>query len=403
MKFILGILIQHVSILIGRQIVGEMECNSSGKGKVPVCSSEAANVGGGSSDTYVVTTGGLYVSQNTPFISFMFHPFELFCSNDGSHCFLGRRIKLKGAIEDTWSHGTPSGTSGFKCGYCYLGQKSGGKTRLTEHLCGLSGNVKPCSHVPPNVKTILLNQVALNKKKKKDIKENRLYIEKALMEHDYRTTLATLDEEAQYEMAMQNSLIDIGSTPKSRASGSGTCQTANPSRSSGVSNLGKTSSSGSKSATLGKASGSGSGAAASTTQRSLRSFYQKPSSSKAPFDIDLARSKVTLQPRIDIMLSGDSAHKLAKTWSKWFHANDIAGRKADCPYFRSAVKLTQQLGDVPIPKGKDIDGPLLDENFNDLKAHMESFKEDWHHFGVTVMCDSWTSNNMMLRWPNPSS
>jgi hypothetical protein len=62
------------------------------------------------------------------------------------------------------------------------------------------------------------------------------------------------------------------------------------------------------------------------------------------------------------MLSGDSALRLAKTWSKWFHANDVPGRKADCPYFRSAIKLTQQLGDVPIPKGKDIDGPLLEQN-----------------------------------------
>jgi len=80
--------------------------------------------------------------------------------------------------------------------------------------------------VPPNVKTILLDQVALAKKKKRDVKESRLYIEKALMEHDYRTTLASLDEEAQYEMAMQNSLMDIGSTPKNRASGSGICRAA---------------------------------------------------------------------------------------------------------------------------------------------------------------------------------
>ena len=127
----------------------------------------------------------------------MFHPFELFCSNDGSRCFLGRQIQLKGAIEDTWSHGTPCGKNGFKCGYCSVGQQSGGWTRLTQHLCGLPGNVKSCSHVPPNVKNILLKQVALAKQKKRDVRETCL--EKALMEHDYRTTLASLDEESQYE------------------------------------------------------------------------------------------------------------------------------------------------------------------------------------------------------------
>jgi len=57
MKFILGILIQHVSILIGKQILGEMECHSSGKGKVPGSSGEPSSV----ADTYVVTTGGLFV------------------------------------------------------------------------------------------------------------------------------------------------------------------------------------------------------------------------------------------------------------------------------------------------------------------------------------------------------
>jgi len=93
------------------------------------------------------------------------------------------------------------------------------------------------------------------------------------------------------------------------------------------------------------------------------------------------------------MLSWDSKLKLA--WSKFFHANDIPGRKADCPYFQSAVKLSQQLGEVLIPKGKEIDGPLVEQNFNDLKAHMESFREDWDRFGVTPMCDSWTSTSMM--------
>lgn len=120
----------------------------------------------GSSNTYVVTTGG-------------------------------RQIQLKGAIKHIWSHGTPCGRNGFKCGYCSVGQQSGGWTRLTQHLCGLPCNVKSCSHVPPNVKNILLKQVALAKQKKRDVRETCL--EKALMEHDYRTALASLDDESQYE------------------------------------------------------------------------------------------------------------------------------------------------------------------------------------------------------------
>ena len=74
--------------------------------------------------------------------------------------------------------------------------------------------------------------------------------------------------------------------------------------------------------------------------------------------------------------------------AKWFHSDDIPGRKADNPYFIAAIKLAQQLGEgVSIPTGRDIDGPLLDMNYNDLKAHMEDYKENWSHFGVTVMCE----------------
>ena len=63
-----------------------------------------------------------------------------------------------------------------------------------------------------------------------------------------------------------------------------------------------------------------------------------------------------MQPRIDVMLEKGHKEKLGIALAKWFHANDIPGRKADFPYFRSALKLAQQLGDgVPIPRGREID------------------------------------------------
>ncbi|AQK41284.1 hypothetical protein ZEAMMB73_Zm00001d024484 [Zea mays] len=317
-----------------------MDCHGRGKGneKAILYSGESSGAAGGLSKTYVVTKEG-------------------------------KRIELKGTIKDTWSHGTKRGKLGWKCGYCNASHASGGATRLREHLCGLQGNVKPCFNVPRDVKNILLEEVALSKKKKRDTTENRLYIQKALVEHDYRTTIARLNEEEQLEMAMRESLRDVGLTYDGSSRGSGIVIGATSG--SRVSN--------SVVGNYGQTSGSRSGS--STKQSSLRSFYLGPSSSKAPFDIDLARSRAPSQPRVDIMLCRDSKLKLWKALSKWFHANDIPGRKADCPYFRSAMKLAQQLGEVPLPKGKDIDGQLLDMNYNDLEAHMESFKEDWSRYG----------------------
>jgi hypothetical protein len=74
--------------------------------------------------------------------------------------------------------------------------------------------------------------------------------------------------------------------------------------------------------------------------------------------------------------------RLGKTWVKWFHANDIPGRKADCPYFVAAVKLPQQLGEgVTVPRGRDICGPSLNMNYENLQTHMDQYKKDWGHFG----------------------
>jgi hypothetical protein len=41
------------------------------------------------------------------------------------------------------------------------------------------------------------------------MRENHLYIEKALIEHDYKTPIASLDEEAQLEMSMTKRHIFI--------------------------------------------------------------------------------------------------------------------------------------------------------------------------------------------------
>ena len=45
---------------------------------------------------------------------------------------------------------------------------------------------------------------------------------------------------------------------------------------------------------------------------------------------------------------------------------------------------------MPIPRGKEIDGPLLDMNYADMEAHMAEFQDDWKDYGVTILCDSWT-------------
>uniref|UniRef100_A0ACD5VHE5 Uncharacterized protein n=1 Tax=Avena sativa TaxID=4498 RepID=A0ACD5VHE5_AVESA len=92
----------------------------------------------------------------------------------------------------------------------------------------------------------------------------------------------------------------------------------------------------------------------------------------------------------------DSREVLRKAWAKFFQDNDIAERKDDCPYFRAAMKITQELGPTPLPTAKEIGGMYLDKNYDEATQWLKLFKQDWKNYGVTLMCDSWTSPTEFL-------
>jgi hypothetical protein len=50
---------------------------------------------------------------------------------------------------------------------------------------------------------------------------------------------------------------------------------------------------------------------------------------------------------------------------------------------------------VPSEQGRDIDGKYLDANEVELKAMFQKWHNEWHEYGVTIMCDSWTSPTHM--------
>ncbi|KAM0914219.1 hypothetical protein ACQ4PT_011657 [Festuca glaucescens] len=118
---------------------------------------------------------------------------------------------------------------------------------------------------------------------------------------------------------------------------------------------------------------------------------------KRYFDADLAKGQGDTQQTMETCINkAEYAEDLGRAWSKWFHANDIPGHKANCPYFKAALKLMLSLPKgVPLPRGLDIDGKYLQSNYEELQAYMAAFKNDWGQYGVTVMCDSWTGPSRM--------
>ena len=93
--------------------------------------------------------------------------------------------------------------------------------------------------------------------------------------------------------------------------------------------------------------GSGSGSGGGGMKGLLRRTFSKRDTS-SHVDFNLSRAKSPVQQMIDTgpwTSKGKSAKDiLGRTWAKWFHVAGIPGRKADDPFFISAIKQTQQWG-----------------------------------------------------------
>lgn len=223
--------------------------------------------------------------------------------------------------------------AGFKCHYCNKQIKGGGATRFREHLAGVIGNVVICTKVPKEVRELMKSLRLSGKARRRAKRKQRLRVENEIAQrvvdvltgndqHYIEIPSDASDENDDVQIAMRRSLKDL--SMKGAVGISGSSQTG-------------------------------------STMASCAGGRQACANKRGVFDIDLARSRTSVQPRIDRAFNTkELAEKLGKAWAKWFHANDIAGKKANCPYFLAAMKLTQQLGEgVPCPTGEAIDGPYL--------------------------------------------
>jgi len=264
-----------------------------------------------------------------------------------------------------WNYGFSVG-QGFKCGFCGTSKKSRGATRLMQHLAGVPGDAAFCQKVTSDVKQAMWTKHKDSKERKKNLKRSKKRLENALVSENGgkgSIYVASDDEEQQVRLVMalsrsDNDLqqeMDMRHASHEHGSSSGS--------------------------SFAPAASGRSGSRPPTVQPRIGSFVTVSSS---------------VQPRIDTTLKEGVVDKLAQAWSKWFHANDIAGIKADCPYYRAAMRLTQEIGTTSrLFSGSDIDGPCLDANYKSIEEALEVFKRDWKRYGVTVMCDSWTGTTNM--------
>ncbi|XP_037482562.1 uncharacterized protein LOC119361477 [Triticum dicoccoides] len=289
------------------------------------------------------------------------------CSRAGCCSVVGRRLRRRARlipgrlhskwlvsndIYYIWNHGPKFG-GGFDCRHCPLITRGGGATRFREHLGGIPGDVRECPNVPRNIRAAMRESRDDSMRKKREKKNRRFRLERDIMEGLYHGegVINIEDGEEEIQAALREILRD-----------------KNVSRA------------------VERRRESGSGVRVSLGKQSITAYFDK----------ELSSNKVSMQPKISTALNVESKDVLGQAWAKFFHANDIAGLKANCPYFRAAVKITQNLGPAPVPTAKEIDGIYLDKNYEEAEQWLKMFKQDWRNYGVTVMCDSWT-------WPTGMS
>ncbi|XP_048544817.1 uncharacterized protein LOC125523790 isoform X2 [Triticum urartu] len=267
-------------------------------------------------------------------------------------------------VTNIWCHGKSLEGNAWSCSYCGAVKLGGGATRFKQHLAGLGPECYSCLSAPHHVVAVFRKGIPEGIDRRRKAKEGKKRVVDEVNHLNNLGTSIHIDCEDEDDEILRQSLQNSLHEDHGRTSGvRGTVGSS------------------------GGVKGSSSGGVKGSSSGGVKDF----------FDVDLAYSRTRPQQTMEVCINkAEYESRIGKAWAKWFHANDIPGHKANCPYFVGPVKLTQDLGKgVPAPKGIDIDGIYLNSNYEELQQYVAKFKDDWPTYGVTIMSDSWTGPSRM--------
>ncbi|KAK4417116.1 hypothetical protein Salat_2537100 [Sesamum alatum] len=96
------------------------------------------------------------------------------------------------------------------------------------------------------------------------------------------------------------------------------------------------------------------------------------------------------------MWKNNNSFKSAKhAIGKWFIFSNIPPNAA-VPYYQAAIDEIARVGvGVKGPTPYEITGPILDAELEEIQEYVNGFKKKWETYGVTIMCDGWTSTTKL--------
>ncbi|XP_058091145.1 uncharacterized protein LOC131237418 [Magnolia sinica] len=296
-----------------------------------------------------------------------------------------------------WTYGRPIPDNRFGsiCNLCGHVLRSGGVTRLKEHLAGGYRNVVDCPKCPQDVR----EQMRTILKKNVKTKDERHAREREIREELGRPPYAgeddvvdlDNDDDPEYRRAIQESIRDQWERDQDRR-----WDTSRPRFEGSIHERGGGSGAGGSGARESVKGGSGEGSRRGGIWGMGRSSSMRVPD--LPSDPRMYKEAGGTQKKIKEMFSGgDVRKKVEKFIAKFFIYDQIPANAAASPHFKNMISEVQRGGEgVQPPTPAQIMGKYLDDEHAEMKTYVDSYRQSWEMYGCTVMCDGWTGPTKML-------
>ncbi len=282
-----------------------------------------------------------------------------------------------------WLHGHVVNNDKQKteCKYCGKRMMSGGITRLKQHLVGGYSNVSRCKSCPTVVRDQMRELLKGTKSKKSDRTKRDERFKKILFNEGERESIIvpdsdddtvypldcqTQDERDMYRRTIMESRNEEWHREQiQRFHGSEIVR--------------------------GSGSGSGSGSVQKDKGKGITGMFRTYSQRYDSPDSATCRTEKSKQKTIKGMF-GNAREKVGQAVAKYMFFNAIPANTTKGPYLQHMLDVAAKEGTgVKALTDYDIMNKYLKSEKEELESYIDSLKRQWPTYGITIMCDGWTS------------
>ena len=294
-----------------------------------------------------------------------------------------------------WNYGERIGDNRqhVMCNFCHKKMMGGGVSRLKQHLAGGYNNVEQCDKCPIEIARAMRDYLNRNKTENAEVTDERRKMRQNLIGGSRRRSgieIYSSDENsdddmdieyrADIEYAKQQSIRDIHMAEQGFRGGSSRPSIQKGGTSRGLMRSHSVKESWDK-----------------FSRKSQKLMGKEKDLTIEEMDPSMYRNREVKQAKLTHMWNPKKWAKSAKhAIAKYFIYENIPPSKAQGHFYQLMIDEIALAGvGVKGPTPYEIGGPLLDNEIDELKEYIDQFKKKWEIYGVTIMCDGWTSTTRL--------